>query len=69
MKKDWDYQDIVNGSLEKDKYMSVHTLPVLEAQHRKTETWYSEKLEREIQIYKKTIDYETLKEEAFSIRA
>lgn len=65
MKEDWDYQDIVNGSLEKDKYMSVFTLPVLEAKHKETETWYSEKLEREIELYKKTIDYETLKEEAF----
>lgn len=58
-----EYQDIKNADIEKDKYILPALLPLIEAVTSKENGLYKEALQREIELFKQTIGYQSVCEE------
>ena len=54
-----DYIDIVEADINRDKYIVPTLLPIIEAEIEK-ESLYKEQARREIELFKKKINYEAL---------
>ena len=55
-----EYKDIKNAEISRDRYAAFITLPLIEEGIKKDDHFYKGPLLREIELYKKAIDYEGL---------
>ncbi len=59
----FEYQDVKNADIEKDKYVIPLILPNIEAAAEYDDDWYSQALKEEIKRFKKEINYDAIVKE------